>query len=77
VARRLHVRFPDLRVLYISEERRGELHIHHELPPDAPFLQKPCAAEELCRKVEELLGAKTVGLVRQRTWRPVLWITWE
>jgi two-component system, cell cycle sensor histidine kinase and response regulator CckA len=58
VAHRLQARYPQLRVLYISEERADELSAHHELPARAPFLQKPFAAEDLCDKVEELLGAR-------------------
>jgi len=61
VARGLHLHFPDLPVLYISEERLCELYFHHELPRGASFLRKPFAAEDLCREVEELLGAKVTG----------------
>jgi two-component system, cell cycle sensor histidine kinase and response regulator CckA len=59
VAHRLRSRYPPLHVLYMSEERPCELSAHHELPPGAPFLQKPFTAEDLCEKVEELLGART------------------
>jgi two-component system, cell cycle sensor histidine kinase and response regulator CckA len=58
VARRLQARYPQLQVLYMSEERPGELSVHHELPSGAPFLRKPFTAEELCEKVEELLGTR-------------------
>ena len=62
VALRLRARYPKLHVLYISEERPHELSTHHELPAGAPFLRKPFTAEDLCEKVEELLGTRTIML---------------
>ena len=58
LARQLSARYVEIPVLYISEEPARELSRHSELPTGAPFLQKPFAAEDLCGKVEELLGAK-------------------
>jgi two-component system, cell cycle sensor histidine kinase and response regulator CckA len=60
VANRLHARYPELRVLYVSEERAHELSAHGQLPAGAHFLQKPFGAEDLCSKVEESLGTKAV-----------------
>ena len=57
VAKHLSARYMGLPVLYISEECPSDLSKHRELPAGAPFLQKPFAAEDLCVKVEELLGA--------------------
>jgi DNA-binding NtrC family response regulator len=61
VAKHLSARYAQLPVLYISEEPAGEISVHRELPTSAPFLQKPFAAEDLCGKVEELLGTKTAA----------------
>jgi DNA-binding NtrC family response regulator len=58
VAHRLSGRYPQLHVLYMSEERPCELSAQHELPAGAPFLRKPFTAEDLCEKVEELLGVR-------------------
>jgi two-component system, cell cycle sensor histidine kinase and response regulator CckA len=63
VANRLHARYPELHVLYISEERSLELSAHGQLPAAAPFLQKPFGAEDLCTKVQELLGTKAKAAV--------------
>jgi DNA-binding response OmpR family regulator len=57
VARQLSARYVGLPTLYISEECASYLSEHRELPAGAPFLRKPFTAEDLCGKVEELLGA--------------------
>ena len=61
VARHLSDRYPGIPTLYISEECAGHLSEHRELPPSAPFLRKPFAAEDLCGKVEEVLRARAVA----------------
>jgi len=60
VAHRLHARYPELRVLYISEEHAQELSAHRRLPASAAFLQKPFEAEDLCSKVQQSLCTKGV-----------------
>jgi response regulator RpfG family c-di-GMP phosphodiesterase len=60
VANRLHARYPELRILFVSEERAPELSTHGRLPAGTPFLQKPFGAEDLCSKVQELLCTKAV-----------------
>jgi DNA-binding response OmpR family regulator len=60
VANRLHARYPELQVLYISEEHAQELSAHGLLPSGARFLHKPFGAEDLCSKVQELLCTKAV-----------------
>jgi DNA-binding NtrC family response regulator len=61
VSNRLHTRYPELHVLYISEEPAHELSAHGQLPAGSPFLQKPFGAEDLCSKVQELLRSEAAA----------------
>jgi two-component system cell cycle sensor histidine kinase/response regulator CckA len=57
IATRLQERYPNLPVIFISDYPPGELRHRGLLPEGAPFIGKHAGAEELTRKVEELVSA--------------------
>src|SRR6266536_3405015 len=63
MAKRLHVRYPKLPVLFISERAAEELRNEGLVPEGAHFWSKHAGAEELRRQLRELMGIKTSAAV--------------
>ena len=57
VATRLREPYPNLPVIFVSDYPPGELLRRGLLPEGAPFVSKHAGAEELTRKVEDLVSA--------------------
>jgi CheY-like chemotaxis protein len=51
--------WPRVRVIYMSGFQANRMVNEGQLDPNDPFVQKPFTAEELSRKVRELLGRPT------------------
>ncbi len=56
LAKRIGIRHPNARILFVSEDEPHELRMHGLLPSGAAFLRKPFSAEEFCNRTESLLG---------------------
>ncbi len=66
VVERLRKSLPDLKVLYMSGYTDNAIVHHGVLDPGTPFLQKPFSAEELARKLREVLSGEPGGAERNR-----------
>jgi two-component system cell cycle sensor histidine kinase/response regulator CckA len=55
LARRLRTRRPDLKILFMTGYSAEAVASHGVLAPDSSLLQKPFTAEELVRRVREIL----------------------
>lgn len=53
VAERIAATHPEVGVLYVSEQQPKDLWAEGLLPPAAPFLHKPFAADDLIRKLHD------------------------
>jgi hypothetical protein len=67
VAKRLSARSYKLSVLYVSEERTGELGAHGELPSNAPFLAKALHSRRLVRETGIASRQQECCRLRQRS----------
>lgn len=59
VARRLQMRNPEMKILFVSVESAEELEEQGLLPKGAHFLRKGCTADVVTGKVRELTGLRT------------------